>query len=336
MTGVNGDNLHPRLQRFIAEEATKLGERPTVKSALSFAVSSLYPVTNLGQVLNHDSCSWGGALHNAPRENVVIVPVEAKLLARQFLQMAFGRLRSFGLEFLLDAKVAPIDFLPVALPEELTVGSHGWMIQAKVNAHNFASGPKLRLRESDNDVQPERTLAVNKVRRSSREAEVTLGVFRDGEANIEPVAWTGGEIHLLLEPVYPVGVDVVASGTKVGTRLASLPFRLLMSKRRLKGFSSFNSRLNDKVANEVGATGLDGIVGRVVKPNAVLLVMLPSMLADIVKGISKVVQHFEQAASLFCVSSQPETNRSIHVNSIPYIGRYCKYKKGGSALSAVA
>ncbi len=131
--------------------------------ALLFPSPHLGVLSDIGQVLKDNHTARGGILHNAATQDMIAVPVEASPPARQLLEVSCSGLRSFGLEFPADTKVATIHFFPVLIPEELTSARDGWPVQAKVHPDDFCPFREHRFRNRDDHMQPELALTGDKV-----------------------------------------------------------------------------------------------------------------------------------------------------------------------------
>src|SRR5689334_14871212 len=132
MPGVYSYNPHSRFLGFVAEKRAQLSKRPAMQPALGFASSESRSASNLGKIFNHDSCARSGALDNSFGENVVAIPVKPYQSASQLSQMLFGRLRAFGLQLTFEAKIAAVNFLPVAANKKLSFGSNRRVIKSEV------------------------------------------------------------------------------------------------------------------------------------------------------------------------------------------------------------
>src|SRR5438045_1656723 len=148
---INRHHLHCGFLGFVGEEVPELAESPAMQPATGFGfLLELGPVSKLGQVFYHDGCARGGPLHDAFGENMVAIPVESPLPARQLSEVAFGRLCSFGLQLTPDTEITPVYFFPGFSSQEFPFGSDRWMVEAEVHPDSLAPIPELHIGQANN------------------------------------------------------------------------------------------------------------------------------------------------------------------------------------------
>src|SRR5205807_4579878 len=133
MPGVYLDDSDTSFLGFIGDEVIQLSECPTVQTSLSFGFLMGDTLANSSQVLKHDRAPRSRMLHQTLREYMLAIPVEALLPFAQLFQVTFGRLRSVGLQFSLEAKRTTINLFPVTVAKELSRAGDSRPIQPQVN-----------------------------------------------------------------------------------------------------------------------------------------------------------------------------------------------------------
>jgi hypothetical protein len=73
-------------------------------AALPFTFEMSDMLTNVGQVLKNKGATRDSALHEAFREDMIMVTSQAKLFLVQLAQVAFSRTSAFALKFPFEAK----------------------------------------------------------------------------------------------------------------------------------------------------------------------------------------------------------------------------------------
>src|SRR6266576_262220 len=139
MPGVNLGHLDTAFLCLVHGKIVQLGKCPAVQLPLVLdilvllASAHMRRLTNIGEVLKDEGSSWRGVLNEAFGENMICVPAESPLLARQLLEMSFRRLCSFGLQLSLDTKTTALDLFPVLASQEAASRGHSGAIEAKIN-----------------------------------------------------------------------------------------------------------------------------------------------------------------------------------------------------------
>jgi hypothetical protein len=88
--------MHALFLRLVIHEGEELRERPAMELPSGLHVLAAVAASDVGcfadvlEVLEHDGCPCGHALHNAFGEHVITIPVEPRLLSSQFLEVTPG------------------------------------------------------------------------------------------------------------------------------------------------------------------------------------------------------------------------------------------------------
>lgn len=273
MSWVNLDNEHTAFSSFIREKAVKRVKAPGMQAALDgnilvrLATSDLGCLSNVGQILNHDSAASGAVLHNSFGEDMITVPVESHLFSRKLFEVLLGRLCSFGLKFAFQAKATTVNFFPVASTKELTLGGDSGSVETQVNTHNLIDRGDVRLRDLYDHMQPVLPVAVNKIGSSDPMPLVLCAKTGYGKRDSHLTAG-GGQTRCLGFPVESRGLQVVPHGAQLALRTfhrmklgdgITLLFGffnfpggrnfmfLFSSTSTCEGFSCFDTRLDKQV-----------------------------------------------------------------------------------------
>ncbi|EFH82002.1 hypothetical protein Krac_2773 [Ktedonobacter racemifer DSM 44963] len=339
MTRINAFNHHSLFLPFVDNEAVQLRKGPGMQLTLSFTFAMSDSFSNIGQVLKHNCCSRGYALHDAFGEHMVTVPVEKHLLTRQLFEMPFGRRGSFGLKFATETERTAVNLFPVARAKEVTVGSHSRTIQAQVHTNNRVIGLNNRFGNIDHDMQPPFPFAVDQVSSSNVTPTISLTEMRNGKGKSH-FALRGRNANRLCFPIEGVGVNIVTNRTLLRGRATNrleersgFPLFLCVSnlfrigrfllgfpgESTAKRFGGFDPSLNEQVTHQTRTQGFRLVVGGMMKPDTVLLAMLPTIDTHMIVGNGKLHQRFLQDVGLFCIRLKLNPHRSIHAQIIPYM-----------------
>jgi hypothetical protein len=326
---VNRNYTHSSFLSFVLQEGAQLTKGPGVQLSLTFTPTRTSALTDFCEILNDNSSARWGRLDDMFRQYMVTVAVESHLLARQLAKVAVGGLSSFRLQCALESKVSFVNILPMPLTQEATFRSNGRSIETEVYTNNFltiGTISSLYMGQTDNNMQPETTLAVEKVSRSSWIAYISKRVRRDGETNTHP-ALRRGEISFLLGPIYFVGVKVIAGWTRLRTRLRNTPALLLTGERTLDSFSGLDAGLDNQIRYKPRAFSFDRIVCGVMQVHAVALIVSPAIFAHQVERSCELGKGLSERLGLLKCGFKFEPHSSIHALSIPYIRSFCNVKE---------
>lgn len=237
VTGVNAFHMDTALGCFVANEAVELGKGPTMKaslqiSLLAFAASNTGGLPDTREVFEDNGGTWGETGDNALAEDVVCIPVKTRLLAFEFLQVAFGGFTSFGLQFSLETEAASINFFPVLASKKLFVGGHSRAVESQIYPDHLLCRSNDRLRDIYHDMQPKLALTVTQVSRRDGIALIFCAESGNGEGNGN-IALSARKPCGMLIPTEGVRSLIVADSTQFrlwhlhrledGNRLTSFP-----------------------------------------------------------------------------------------------------------------
>ena len=147
LTGVDKYNLTPFSFCLVLKESPELQKRPRVQSAAGFPVIDLNPVTNVREVLKHDSSTCINIPDNRGGNNVVTIPSESLFTSSKASKMPLGTLRTVGLQFTSETKYPFDNFLHVPVTVEAVIGTHGRSGYSQIHADGFSVGDKRQHRE---------------------------------------------------------------------------------------------------------------------------------------------------------------------------------------------
>jgi hypothetical protein len=136
--GINPDHAAALRRGLVLQEALQLGEAPGVQSPFGFPTPGFDAATEVGEVLDNDDRAGRNPVHDAPGENVVAIPSEPQIAAREASQVPLGTLRAVGLQLPFATQPALDDLAPVLLTEELPVRGDGGVSNAQIDAEGSA------------------------------------------------------------------------------------------------------------------------------------------------------------------------------------------------------
>ena len=326
LTGVDKYNLTPFSFCLVLKESPELQERPRVQSSAGFPVINLNPVTNVREVLKHDSSTCINIPDNRGRNNVVTIPSESLFTTSEASKMLLGTLRTVGLQITSEAKYPFDNFLHVPVAVEAVVGTHGGSGYSQVHAEGFSVGDKRNIGKFNNHMKVKPVLAEHEVSGSGRITDCIPSILGDAKRNLHPP--TGGrEIHDARFPVEYERVQVITGRATQRLRATSLSSLLLSGNSRLHRFTGFLAGLDVQVGNKIRQSILTVTVGETMKCISIPILQLPTNTADHIKRLGKLVHRFMQNISLFCRWFEKYSYRSIHANIIPYTRKILQYKE---------
>ncbi len=328
MARVYRNYTHSSFLSFVLQEGAQLTKGPGVQPSLTFTPTRTSALTDVCEILNDNSSARRGRLDDMFRQYMVTVAVESQLLARQLAKVAVGGLSSFRLQCALESKVSFINILPMPLTQEAMFRSNGRSIETEVYTNDLlAIGiGNLHMGQTDNNMQPETTLAVEKVSGSSWIAYISKRVGRDGETNTHP-ALRRGEISFPLGPIHFVGVKVIPGCTRLRARLRNTPALLVAGEGTLDCFSGLDAGLDNQVRYKPRAFSLDRIVCGVMQAHAVALIVGPAIFAHQVERSCELGKSLSERIRLLRCGLKFEPHSSIHALSIPYTRSFCNVKE---------
>jgi hypothetical protein len=134
----------PFLVCLIGQKRVKLCKAPTVETALCFRMF-LHPDAraDMGQILDHNGAASRGVLHDAFREDVIMVFALPKQFATQLFEMSLGRFGAFGLQFAFEAEDMTLLLFPASFPQEMFIRGDCRTIESPIHANDFIRGNNL-------------------------------------------------------------------------------------------------------------------------------------------------------------------------------------------------
>lgn len=339
MPGIDLDHPDAPLLCLVGRETVQLGKCPIVQSTfipdilVPFATPQLRCLSNVGEILENEECASRGSGNEAFTQDMVYIPVEARLPLAKLFQVAFGRLRSVGLQFATKTKRATVNLFPVRRAEKLAVGGHGGAIESQVNADDYIGKGNSRLRNSYHHMQPPFAFAEDEISRGNRVPCILATPVGNSErqANLAP---TGRQASFLFAPVEGKRFRVVADRTKQALRhFDGLELRdglsLLLGCRDLllvgsfmfhlpgegafESFGCLDAGLNKQVRDQPRTGGFRVVVRGVVQFDSILFMMLPAVATDMIEGISKLSKRLTQRDSLLWCGMHLYTHGSVHI-----------------------
>jgi hypothetical protein len=159
MPWVNLDDTNTTRLCFVLHKGVQLGKRPAMQAPLVvsllariFAASHLACLSNVLQVFQRDRRTCGGVLNNALGEYVIVVFMPPKLFARKLLEVSLGASGAFGLQLSFQSEATPFLFLPLPLPQEVTIGCDSRTVQAQVYPNDLLRELSGGWRDADYDM----------------------------------------------------------------------------------------------------------------------------------------------------------------------------------------
>lgn len=325
-SGVYHHDLTSESLSLILKKTPELSKAPGVESATSFPMINFNPIPDIREVFKHDSSPCIHIPDNRTGDNVVTIPSEALFTPSEASKVSFGRLRAFGLEVTSETKYLFNNFLHMLVTVKTVIGANGRSGHAQINADSLPIGMKLNIWQANNYMKVESAFAVNKVSRSRRTSDCIFGVFGKRKNNL-PSALSGGKVHDALLPVQREGMQIIARRAKHRLGASCFQPHLLSGNRRLNRFSSFLSGLNMKVRDKIRKSNLAITVCQTVKGIGIAIMLLPPSTADSIKRLGELLHRFMQSVSLFLCRIEQYTNRSVHIQIIPYNDQILQYKE---------
>ena len=326
LTGVDKYNLTPFSFCLVLKESPELQKRPRVQSSAGFPVINLNPVTNVREVLKHDSSTCINIPDNRGRNSVVTIPSESLFTTSEASKMPLGTLRTVGLQCTPETKNPFNNFLHVAIPMKLIIGTHGGSGHSQIHSDGFPIGNKFNIRKFDNHMKIKPVLTEREVGGSGRITNRISSILGNIEGNLHPAAGSR-EIHNACFPIQNKSVQVVTGRTTQRLRATSLSSLLLSGNSRLHRFTGFLAGLDVQVRYKIRQSILTMTVGKTMKRVGVTVMLLPTSTADSIERLSKLAHCFMQSTCLFCRWFEKYPYRSVHTNIIPYTRKILQYKE---------
>ena len=311
------DNLAAEGLSLILKESLELGEAPRVKSTLRFSTSRLDSSPDVGEVFHHDSGSRLNAFEDLRGKHVVAIPSESLFTSSEASKAPFGGLSAFGLQITLEAKGTLDYFFHVPVTMKAVVRADSRASDTKVHTDSFTVTYKRDTRQTNHDMEPETSLAVDNVSRCRRATDCILGIFREFEGYFHSATCCRHTDNAFV-PVYFEGVQVIPrlAENRLRTRCLSTFFNPGLC--RLQSLRCFPYCLHVQVRDKLRKSSLARAVGKSVQVIGISIPLFPSNATNAIKRLGKLLHRFMQSISLFLCRLERYANRSIHKYIIPY------------------
>jgi len=325
MPGVNSHDLATEGFSLILKESLELGKAPSVEPPLGFPPAGFDTTPDVGEVFHDDSRTGLNAIEDRGRQHVVAIPSEALFTPSEASKVPSGTLSTFGLQSTSEAKYSLGDFFHMPVPMKTVVGGNGRPGNSQINTDSLSITNESNVRQSDDSVQVEIPLAINKVGGSRRIARRILGIFRKVERYPHPTV-RGRQADNALIPVYFKGVQVVPGRTGHRLRTAYLASLLHLGDSRPHGFTGFVYRLNVQVRDKSRQSILTIAVNKSLECVVIASSLLPPLVTNSIEYLGKLANRLMQGFSLFIIGLKLYSYRSIHTGIIPHTAKILQIK----------
>src|SRR5258706_2138749 len=213
------------------------------------------PLADVVKVFQHDRITRAGAGHDLLTQDVISILPKPRPSAFELSQMPFGRLGAFLLQRADLPKISSFDRFPAPLSQEVIVRCDRRSIEAQVHTYDLIGWLDFWRRNSNDDVQPPRTIFLDEISRIERMTHVFRRIVQHSKADCLPPD-RRAHLHRAAVPIDTVGVDVVARWAGVRVWLADLPIDVLTrilpahSERALNRFGCLDARLYVQIAHQ--------------------------------------------------------------------------------------
>ena len=324
MSRVNRNHRTTPFLGFVPDKALELGERPGVHSALGFGTPfGLHSPSDVLEVFQHDRSSRLNSLNDLLGEYMIAVAAEASLSVAEELEMPFCAACAFLLQCSLEMKQPTFDCLPRLLAQEAVAARHSGTADTQIDANDLISRLDLWGRNRNDDMQPPMPIPLNQIGGIGGITRILGAEGGNTKTDRLPPAHKR-HTHGLAFPIDPVGVNVVARRAGKRAWLTDLPASASERERAFDCLGGFDARLHMQVTHQGRIVGFDRIVQRTVQLDPVLLAPLPAIGAHSVKDRRKLAAGFCEHGSLGRRRLKSDTDRALHMNSIPYIAHLCQ------------
>jgi len=332
MPGINPDHRTAALFCLVLDERTELVETPAVKTPGLLSFAHFGSFANVLQVLDDDSGAWLNSSNDLLRDDVIAVPAKASLFAPKFPQMTFSGLRVLGLQGSSQLEDPGLDVAPSPFAKKFVVRCDGRLDNSKVHTNDFGGWYDFRCWHNHHDMQQPATITLNKIGCCCFEPDELLTVVRNDDGDCQSACYCG-EFNFAGGPVELEGVHVESRRTAYRRGTRDLVTFFIQRQRALDGLCSFDARLDVQVTDELWKHVFEHAVGGVMKRNAVLLSIFPSVNTHGVEGFGELTGRLGESFNLAMGRLKHEANRSIHTETIPYTLPFGKKGDGKSSAS---
>ena len=328
------DALNPTSLRFrlVLQESSQLCEGPGVQAATGFPAALFDTAADMLEILNDDHCAELSGLNDTPTENVVAIAAEAVNLPGQLAKMPFGRAGAFRLKCALQSEVPAVYFPPVFGSRETIVGTDGGTGKTHVHADDIARWLKLHVGEFNGDMQEPAATAEDQISRKCAAADVFRIIRRECKRDSDSSA-SRRKSHGTLVPLDSSRVVIVPGRTLGSCGAGYLAPLLAQCEGAAQGFRGLDPSLYHKIGNQSRTCRPDTVIRQVVQADTILLVGFPTSRTSCVKGIRKLCRSLGKSCSLVQGWVEHQTNRSVHISSVPYTQTFCKKERREGAFT---
>lgn len=306
MLRVNIKHLHPKHRCLVGDKLPELMETPVgMFCPLAFANRCLADTLQIFQGYRGFKCLR--LLDNAFTDDVVGVALKSFLFARQFLQMSFGRFRTFHLQCGAEILVALTLCFHLLTTEDLSGGIRSEIDNPKVNAEHLVGFDGGQIFDVASDEQEKLAAMQYKIGFTLVMLEhVPLMLTADERQRHAP--FESPEIDLLFRD--PEAKDPVIVSNR--PMLAEYPLFIFAN---LVGIGNFGNGANGDLGGEF-EQGSDFVVGSVVKWKLGELPLFPGNLGKTITGTVDSFNSFPENYSLFWIREESRLSHQFHADNI--------------------
>jgi len=242
---------------------------------------------------------------------VIAISADAVDLSSKLAERSLRGPGAFRLQRPSASEVASINFTPAPNAEKARVTGHRWTTNAEIDADGNADVSELRVRQSNDRVQPELAVSDNQVG--------TIESHCPSE-QVDRV-WVGGERdHLTTmdrgqarrSSDQPVGPSVVTDGHHCSSWARSSPTLLFSSQRRRDRLTGPHPRRNHQLTRQRWVLSSQRVVRRFVQFNAVALLVRPPIRRHRVEADGRYAHRLQENRTLFVGWLQTNPDRPQH------------------------
>ena len=298
MPGVHGDDLATESFRLVLQETLELGKAPGVKLALGFPTRGFGAGSDVGEVLHNDCCTGFDAVKGRGGKSVIAIPSETLFAASEASKVALSRLSAFGLQSTSKAKDSFNNFTHMPVAVKAVVRGDGGTCDSQVNADGLPIAGERDIGQTDNDVEAEMPLTINKVGGSRGIANRILGI--PGKIEQYPSsAAGGGQVNGAIFPIHLEGMQIKSRRAEGGVGAVSSPSLFFSGNRRPYGFAGLLSCLDMQIGDEAGQGILAVAISQTVKRVGITDMLVPADRADGIERFGKLLNCLLKSFSLF-------------------------------------
>jgi len=320
---VNVINQHSLSFSFIRNTLLESFETPAMESA-SLLFPSLRIASDIRKVFKNNCCTTVNRLYQSFRKYVVAITPKPSLSARYLFKMSFRGFCAFLLESSAQLKGFFCYILPVRVAIKVTSIVSSCIDFPQIYTNNFFCWFDFRGLSFFNYVQPPSTKSVsNQVSTSSFPILILTIIicYLEGKLN---TSFNSCQRQLVPIPPYSVGASIVPNRTtsRVWKRY-KLAF-LLECLGAFNSFCGFNSCRADKLRRQIGNATMESI-SSIMQLNPIADVFVPSVVTDIIKSPSILLDSLGQDLGSSFSRCQLETDGCLHIQQVTTFIRNIDY-----------